>query len=138
VNGERSNLTLMAQHAPALGYVVLVFVGASLNVKTGIPSGAFPLDKVMHALAFGGMVPLLLRSIRFELAEVRFWVQLLLASSVALLIGLLIEAYQLALPHRSAELLDVVADALGIALGVVLVLIQRKRTLQVEKPPSVP
>jgi VanZ family protein len=41
--------------------------------------------------------------------------------------GLLIEAVQWFIPNRSADGLDVIADALGIALGLALVALARRR-----------
>jgi VanZ family protein len=74
-------------------------------------------DKLLHALAFGGMQLVFLRALRFELPRWTLSKQNLGALALASGVGGLLELYQMALPHRSAELYDWVADTLGALLA---------------------
>ena len=117
------------QLLPALLYVVLIFVAGGVNWSGAggmeLPAG-IPPDKLFHALGFAGLVPVL----NWGLAGIalpstrrrRVWVAVL-GSTLA---GALLELYQTALPHRSAEWLDLVADAVGALLaGVCLWFLRR-------------
>ena len=69
-------------------------------------------DKLNHALAFAALA---------FCAERAFGVALRWRSSAALLLfGIAIELVQSQLPWRSAEAADVLADAVGIAAGLLL------------------
>jgi len=78
-----------------------------------VPEG-LPLDKIEHLLAFGGFAWVVELAL-LELSAVRRRALAVLTSSSC---GLLLELVQSALPHRSAELLDLVADVLGALLAV--------------------
>lgn len=83
-----------------------------------------PADKLVHALVFAGLVLLAGRARMFAPSAAP-------SSGLALVVwghllyALAIEACQHALPWRSFESLDVVADAVGIAVGTLLVLTAR-------------
>lgn len=102
---------------PALLYVVAVFYMGSIAVD---PPGELAFDwsdKVLHALAFGGMQFTLARAMRFswpELSAERVAVRSVVTAAAC---GGVLELWQAALPHRSAELLDFVADAVGAGLA---------------------
>lgn len=70
-------------------------------------------DKLLHFLAFGGMGILAFRATRtltpLPGRSLRFW----LAVSFTILFGLTDEIHQYFVPGRSADALDVVADAAG-------------------------
>ena len=123
---------------PAVIYVAAVFYGGSIGMGTLPGSEILTADKLLHALAFGGMQLLLLRAVRFEWPAISFARQNLYALIGASALGGLLELHQAALPHRSAELLDWVADTLG-ALGVALLagLVRRRsRAARSEACPS--
>lgn len=103
---------------PAWVFIGLVFVLGSL-ASTPEPSFSLgiPWDKVAHFGVFLLLYPLALRAERFVhpdrgrawlLVGTLFWVSA---------VGALLELYQVALPHRSAELADWVADTLGAAFA---------------------
>jgi len=101
---------------PALVYGVLILYGGVIDVGPLPQTPGVPTDKVLHAGAF------LLFEWLMELAllelEPRFRRLLAVVSAVALGFGL--EAVQAALPHRSAEWLDFLADAVGAVMGALL------------------
>ncbi|MEO8673167.1 MAG: VanZ family protein [Tahibacter sp.] len=92
--------------------VVSFVVVALLPMPSGI--GAVPLgDKIGHFLAFAGLVlwyaqiyPALIDRCRCVLGAVA--------------LGALIELLQMSVPYRSAEALDLVADALGAGTGLLI------------------
>jgi hypothetical protein len=101
---------------PATVYLAGIFVLGSAGGGAG-PAGVS--DKVAHLVAFGILALPMARALRYfrerPLAE-RLGRGALLSS----LAGALLEVWQAFLPHRSAELLDWVADTAG-AFGVALV-----------------
>ena len=102
---------------PALAYTALVFVVGSLPAAAGPPSVS---DKTLHLLAFVPFSPLSERAVRAFRpglpARLRYFLAFALASGC----GGLLELWQAALPHRSCDLLDWVADTAGAALGAAL------------------
>jgi VanZ family protein len=80
-----------------------------------VPS-RLPIDKLQHFLAFGAFVWVLELAL-LELGPQRRRVYSVLVSAVC---GSLLELVQSALPHRSAELLDLVADILGALFAAAL------------------
>lgn len=113
---------------PALLYVFAIFYGGSVGMAT-VPGVDFvSADKLLHAAAFAGMQLVVLRAVRFELPRIAFSRQNLLTLGIVSALGGLLELYQAALPHRSAELLDWIADTLGaaVAAGVLAVLARRR------------
>ncbi len=101
--------------APALLYVLAVFyLGSSATDPLADISFDWK-DKVLHAIVFGGMQLTLARAVRFVWPGHTTRRVALVSTAAAILCGGLLELWQAALPHRSAELLDFVADAVGAA-----------------------
>jgi VanZ family protein len=108
------------QVAPAFAYVVAVFIGGSLKLGP-LPEGeAIGMDKLLHLVAFAGMQLVMLRALRFEKPELGTAFQAAIAAVLAIVAGGFLELWQAALPYRSAELLDWVADAIGATLAAVI------------------
>jgi VanZ family protein len=118
----------LSYELPALAYVVVVFVAGSLPMHS-VGSGFTWSDKLVHALAFLIMQLLLVRMVRFELPRASAGAQQALAAIVAALLGALMELYQGALPHRSADLYDWFADLAGISLALLAALAFARRNL---------
>ena len=92
--------------------IAIMLVVALLPMPRGI--GAVPFgDKIGHFLAFGGLV--IWYAQIYSLLPDRCRCML---GAVAL--GALIELLQMGVPYRSAEAMDLLADALGAGLGLVL------------------
>jgi VanZ family protein len=108
---------------PAILYVVAVFVGGSLGHSSMEHVPFATRDKLLHFLAFGGMVILVWRAVRFEWPRLEPSRHALTAAAISCALGGLLELYQAALPHRSADWGDWAADCLGAlaAAGVVFV-----------------
>jgi len=83
------------------------------------------LDKIVHALVFGLLAFLLLRSLRaFDFA--RDWRVLLGVGLIVTIIGVLDEWMQSMVPGRTASLMDVLADGLGVASVLLTVAMLKK------------
>lgn len=102
---------------PALAYVLAVFVVGSLpsdDLGTPLFVG---WDKVVHLVVFAGMFLIVLRALMHELPRVKVSSKLLVALAITSALGALLEVHQLAVPGRSAELLDWASDTLGALLA---------------------
>lgn len=78
-------------------------------------------DKIQHAVAWLGLALVLLVALRVTrppLDRARYT----LAWSLLVVYGALVEALQMLVPGRSAEWLDLAADALGAAVGCAVML----------------
>jgi hypothetical protein len=113
--------------APAALYVIAVFYGGSIGMAAVHGVEILSADKLLHALAFGAMHLLVLRAVRYELPDWSLGRQNLLAVALTNALGGLLELHQMALPHRSAEFLDWVADTLGslVAAAVAQLVLRR-------------
>ena len=104
---------------PAWATMVLIFVLSSISGLGPIPGGVD--DGVAHALQYAVLAALLLRGLagaRWRGVRVR---AAALAVLLAPLYGVTAEAHQWFVPGRTAEVTDLVADALGaaVAAGVI-------------------
>ncbi|MCH2251816.1 MAG: VanZ family protein [Vicinamibacterales bacterium] len=104
---------------PAWATMVLIFVLSSMSGLGPIPGGVD--DGVAHALQYAVLAALLLRGLagaRWRGVKVR---AAALAVLLATLYGVTDEAHQWFVPGRTAEVTDLVADALGaaVAAGVI-------------------
>lgn len=117
----QKNIRGFALHvAPALVYLLGIFVGGSLPQGPDLGLDFAFKDKVLHLVAFAGFEVLIWRALRY-LRPSR-GVGWLFASSclVAAAAGALLELWQALLPTRQAELLDWIADSVGALLAAVL------------------
>lgn len=107
---------------PSWGFVLLIFVAGSLRFVPYPPVDiAIPWDKVFHFVGFAALYPVALRAERFVYPR-RAWLSSGVRTLVRVIaIGGLLEIYQAALPHRSAELIDWAADSLGALFGALVV-----------------
>jgi hypothetical protein len=97
----------------ALVYAAFIFgIGVADLGPFPVPEGV-PLDKLEHLLAFAGFAWV----VELSLLELSAFRRRVLAVCVSSACGLLLELVQSALPHRSAEFLDLVADVLGALLA---------------------
>lgn len=102
---------------PAAAYMAVIWLVSSLEAPT-FPTSSFPLrDKGVHAVEYGVLGFLLahacLRTFR-DRASIRV---ALFAMLAGVLWGVLDEIHQAFVPGRSADLLDLVADSVGVAIG---------------------
>lgn len=98
---------------PALLFAVGIFYGGMMDVGPLPQTPGVPADKLLHAAAFFVFEWL----VELALLDMRARYRRPLAIWIAASAGFLLEGVQAALPHRSAELWDGIADAIGALLG---------------------
>jgi VanZ family protein len=114
---------------PAILWTGVIFVGGSSGMPQPQVDVGLPFDKVNHVIAFLGLHLLCYRAIRYGAPERGHRAARWLAVLLAVVIGGLLELYQLGLPDRSAELGDVLADSVGAVIGALgLGLVARRRS----------
>jgi VanZ family protein len=77
-------------------------------------------DKLLHAVAFGGVGALSYRLLRYALPDQRQSQVVLESIGVAFILGASLEIIQARLPYRSMEFADLLADTIGAVLFVAL------------------
>ena len=127
----QTDLETLGANLPLRLFIVILAVAANVGFYLPkVPSaggvGSVPgLDKVVHvgvfALTVWALGRLLAPVRRFPIG----WVALAAFAHAGL-----IEMIQSVMPNRSADLLDVLADTVGIALGLVLWHLERRRRRQ--------
>ena len=108
---------------PIVWWIPAICVAVGIFVLSSIPGTSFPrvhfvlADKVAHAVIFGVLAVAVAVPIR-RMKMSWTWMRVVIAATVlAGAYGLSDELHQLLTPHRSSELLDVVADTIGGLLG---------------------
>jgi VanZ family protein len=98
---------------PALGWLALIFIGGGLDFGPPEVETGLPFDKLQHAVAFAVLGFLFFRALRHVAPGIGQTRLIALSTMLSIGAGLLLELYQLGLPHRSAELGDLIADTIG-------------------------
>jgi hypothetical protein len=107
---------LWLRRALALAYLAGVFWLGTIDIGPLPLDNRLPTDKIGHIGAFGGMVVVVeLALLELGASRRRSWA--FLASVVT---GGVLELVQAALPHRSADVGDWIADCIGAVLAVAL------------------
>ena len=110
--------TFIKYQAPAIFWMLAIFIQSSMS-RLPVPDLGFRLqDKVIHAVVYAILAVLLLRAFKnWRGAAEKYIIFTLWTGS---LYGVSDEIHQLFVPGRSADLLDVAADILGIVIVVVI------------------
>ena len=98
---------------PAWAMMVLIFVLSSMSELPRVPGGFDVDDGVAHAVAYGVLAGGALRRVSVEAA----WLAVLLAT----LYGVTDEVHQRFVPGRTAEVADLIADAVGATAAAGLI-----------------
>lgn len=102
---------------PVLAYCLLIFIQSSKPAPEQLP--VFPFsDKAIHFLLYAPLGALFYRA--FGTLKSRTRAVILLSVSASVLYGVSDEIHQVFVPSRTAELSDLLADALGSFFGVIL------------------
>jgi VanZ family protein len=101
-----------AAYASALFYVGLIRIGALPEV------GFVATDKLLHALAFGGLALLLARATHFLWPAAPVARKLLVGGAGSSLLGLVLELLQSCTLYRSGDVWDWLADTVGAAFSM--------------------
>jgi VanZ family protein len=103
---------------PAVAYAAAIFLGGSIRISAA-PSVEHG-DKIVHALAFGGMQVLAFRALYYERPGMGRLAQLGWGVAAAGTVGGLLEIFQAFIPYRSADVLDWIADLVGAVVAAVV------------------
>jgi VanZ family protein len=122
---------------PALLTAGAIFAASSTrgsSLPGGLPPGS---DKVVHLGVYGLLGALVARALLLRSGALLSGRALVASAGLALAYGLSDEIHQLFVPGRSFEVADLVADALGAALGALLMIrrFQRGRATLPSRPP---
>lgn len=99
-------------------WTLSIFAGGSLKLPPApIDAPALGWDKYAHALGFFLTQRIAERALRHESEGAGFRTALA-AALVSIFLGGLLEVYQAALPHRSADVWDFVADSIGALAAI--------------------
>lgn len=107
----------MTAYVPALIWAaLLLFIGGRSNVPT--VESPLPLDKIAHFFIYGALGALATRGWLKAQRPRRLVIVLVLAMAV----GVADEIHQRSVPHRTSDVKDWIADAVGITVAATLVL----------------
>ena len=101
---------------PVVAYLAFIFALSSVAHPPRLPSG---FDKELHAVLYAGLGLLLARALSGGLAHNVTLGVVVSTTVLAMLYGISDEIHQIFVPPRQVEVLDVVADTIGGALGAV-------------------
>ena len=117
---KRSTVLFMRRWAPTVLYIVMIMVMAAR------PAPKLPhlkhVDKYLHALAYGILAVLSFRSF----SGTGFGHVAVLTLSMGILVGLADEGIQLLSRMRTASLYDLLADVIGVSVGILASMVYRK------------
>jgi VanZ family protein len=102
---------------PVAAYMAAIFYVSSLPQPLVPPGG----DKPWHLLAYLGMGVLTARAVAGGLGAWISWRAAVIAAAIALSYAVTDEVHQMFVPGRSAQLSDLIADAMGVVAGVSLI-----------------
>ncbi len=122
----------MTVSASLLRYGPAALLSLTIFVLSSIPGRqlgwVFGWDKALHALEYGALGATYLRALDPAALRVRLAA---IAWALAALYGVSDEIHQLFTPGRSSDARDVIADAVGAAIGVLAYRAVRARTREV-------
>jgi VanZ family protein len=109
---------------PATLYCAAIFYFSSKTISIDV--GISNFDKFLHGLEFGGLGFLLALGF-FRTLQHSMKLRIGVSWGAGLVLGTLDEFHQTFVPGRQSDVLDLLADAVGSALGVLIfILIARK------------
>lgn len=103
--------------AAVAAYMALIFTVSSLPIRLGETAQKFHGDWLAHIVEYGVLGVLLCRAFTPDAPRTGGTVLILRVMAIGILYGLTDEFHQRFVPMRDSNLLDLVADAAGLALG---------------------
>jgi len=103
---------------PAALYSSVIFYGGLIRIGALPEVGFVASDKLLHALAFGGLALLVARAAHWFRPQLSLVKKLLCGCVGSSLLGLLLELCQALTVYRSADVWDWLADTLGALLAI--------------------
>ena len=106
---------------PATAYASVLFYGGLIHLAALPEVGFIATDKLLHALAFGGLALLVARAAHWFRPGFTLMKKLWLGCAGSSLLGFLLELCQAFTSYRSADFWDWLADSAGAVLATALV-----------------
>ena len=118
-NELRHRRVTFATHVlPAVGYGGAIFYGGLIKLGP-LPEGpVIATDKLLHALAFGGLALLIARAAHWLRPTAPLTKKLVLGGLGSSALGLWLEVCQAFTSYRSADVWDWLADSVGALLSL--------------------
>ena len=110
----------IALWGPPVFYALAIWFVSSESQPPAMPQGI--TDKHAHLLAYGGFAVVLLRALTGGALRLTSFTGALSAAAMATAYGATDELHQLFVPGRSADVLDLLADATGAVLAAMAIL----------------
>ena len=105
-------------------FIVYLFI--IYSPKFGLPTTSFPfLDKVVHFILFF-IQSIFITNTIYEYRNRNNRILLIVSIIFLLLLGVIIEIQQIYLPYRTFEIMDLIANFLGVLFGSFVVIYFRK------------
>jgi len=117
-NSAPSAASFGTQVLPAIAYASAIFYGGLIRLGPLPEVGFTATDKLLHALAFGGLSLLLARAAHWLRPALSLSKKLMLGGVGSSILGLLLELCQALTVYRSADAWDWFADTLGAVLAI--------------------
>lgn len=111
-------LSFVTQVVPGAVYLALLFYSGLIRLGRLPQVGFIATDKLLHALAFGGLAVLVARATHWFRSELPIRKKLFLGALGSSFAGMMLEVLQAFTSFRSADLWDWVADTVGAVLAV--------------------
>ena len=111
-------LTFATHVLPAVLYASALFYGGLIHIGVLPEVGFVATDKLLHALAFGGLALLLARAAHFLQPSATLAKKLLRGAAGSSLLGLSLEVCQAFTVYRSGDIWDWIADTVGALLAI--------------------
>lgn len=99
--------------APVIVYMAAIFAVSSMP-QPPLPAGG---DKPWHAIAYFGFAVVVVRAVAGGLPRQIDWRTAALAIAIAVTYAVTDEMHQWFVPGRSADVADLIADAIGVCTG---------------------
>jgi len=115
--------------SPPVLYVILIYWLSSLERPFVIDVGVWNIDKLLHLAEYSVLGFLLVRAITGSDDNVKSDKTILLALAVGAVCGFTDELHQSVVPGRYATVADFIFDTLGIAAGIAVFYMIRKRRM---------
>jgi VanZ family protein len=124
----RGNRSFAWTTLPAILWPVLIFLASSIPSAEMPHSILFSYDKALHAGVFGIFCFLVYRAFVLRTPPLSQRKAMMYSLLATILYGATDEIHQMFVPGRSSEILDLVADAVGAGICLLIIyIIHRKR-----------
>lgn len=125
---KSKTIDLIRYRLPAIVWAFFIFIASSIP-SNRIPNFLFKyLDKPIHILIFGVLGVLVYRALEPDSQRDRYTMKTaLMTFGIVLCYGIIDEFHQGYTPGRSVDLYDLMADAVGGILAVIVIYLWRRR-----------